>query len=261
MAHFYGTANESHYETEYKKLSPLGKAEIILFVLLVIGAIVAGLFGKWNIMIITIGIICIFVDVMVRTIFHTKNKVLLIFVFLGILALLVGILWCIGGTGWGIISALAMPAVIWFMVGIICTVCAIKMISKRKKCSLEVTADCEMGDVRRLNLFRFDDINDNGSINSNRDTLFKPMFHYFVDGQEYFVLSNVYYGDLNTGFKEGSKVKLYVNPNNPTELQPQNSGSASLLVMGIIGLLAGIIFSVAYVVLFLLGMFTQFLYL
>ena len=121
----------------------------------------------------------------------------------------------------------------------------VNFVRKMKEYSITVEAECEMVDVKKINLFRFDDFPNmpyTDSINTN--TLYKPGFHYFINGQEYFTESTVYYGDLNRGFVEGNRVMLKVNPDNPHDILPINADSSfanMAMVMGIFWLVAGII--------------------
>ena len=114
-----------------------------------------------------------------------------------------------------------------------------------KTYSISVEAVCEMVDVRKTNLFAFDDlVEDYYMAPINANTIYKPGFHYTVNGKEYFTESTVYYGDLNKGFEEGSKVQLKVNPDNPHEILPVKVDATIgnlALIMGIFWIIAGII--------------------
>ena len=135
-----------------------------------------------------------------------------------------------------------------FGVAIICFKIRKKLVRKQKTYSLKVEAICEIVDVKRMRIY------DVGDTTLDPRTMLKPAFHYVIDGKEYFTESTAYYGNLNEGFKEGAKVLLQVNPDNPHEMLPTNedaSVSRMTLVMGISWIIGGLIGIVFFVLMLL----------
>lgn len=241
---FYGGALEEHYEKDLKKFRARDWVMLVIVGALVLSAILSGILSHWGIMVVLIGVVCCLSNVLVRVVFDKKSKLTFVFVSLGILAIIAGII--IEAEMWEAFQyyVVFIFMLISFAVTAICFGIKIRNSRKIKMYSLEVVASSEMVDVRNINLFKFDDrphSNYTSPINDN--TLYKPGFHYVVNGQEYFTPSEIYYGDLNKGFVEGNNVHLKVNPDNPTEILPVDADSSlanMAMVMGICWLLAGI---------------------
>lgn len=239
--HFYGAATNEHYEKETKNFRPIDWITVCAYFGIAIGAVVAGFMGHWGVMIMIIGLLACLSPVLLRIVFGAKSKYLLIFVLLGIAAIIAGII--VENELWDALQYLILIAftLISFSVTVICFIIKGKESSKMRKYSQSVEAVCEMVDVRRLNLFAYDDIIHNYTSPANANTIYKPGFRYVVNGTEYFTESTVYYGDLNTGFREGNKVLLKVNPENPNEIQPADKTVGNMaLVMGICWIFGGI---------------------
>ena len=242
---FYGVAVHDTYEKETKDFTTADKIVVGIMIVLALTAIVFGFLRQWGIMVIFIGLVAIMGYFMIKIMFGVKNKVSLIFVALGILAIIAGII--VAAELWDIFPYYIVFVYVFisFFVAILCISIKVKGDRKKREYSLCVEAVCEMIDIKRINLFTFDDIVKapyNAPINSN--TIYKPGFHYFVNGQEYFAESSVYYGNRNTEFMEGNRVTLKVNPNNPYEIMPleaDNSTANMLMIMGIFWLFAGLV--------------------
>lgn len=243
--HFYGGATHEHYEKDVKDFTASDKVVVSIMFAVVVLAIGAGFLNRWGIMVALIGAFFCMPYIAVGAIWNVRSKATLIFVALGILLIGAGI---IVETGmWDIFQYYATGSYIFISlgVGIICMKIAIGNFRKLKQYSLEVEALCEIVDVQKLNLFTFDDrIKNPYNAPINANIICKPGFHYCVNGNEYYTESTIYYGDLNTGFAEGSKVKLKVNPDNPYEILPANEGNGigtMAMVMGICWIVAGIV--------------------
>ncbi len=241
---FYGGAVEEHYEKDLKKFRPRDWVALSILGVLIISAFVSGILSHVGITVVIIGAIFCYLFILVRVIFDKKSSLLLIFIALGILAVGAGII--VEAELWDVFQyyVVFLFMFVAFAVGVICLRIKVKTARKMRTYSLEVTASSEMVDIRRINLGRFDDLSGT-SYNSpiNRTEIYKPGFHYVVNGQEYFTPSEVYYGDLNKGFVEGNNVRLKVNPDNPTEILPVDADSSlanMAMVMGMCWLLAGI---------------------
>lgn len=252
--HFYGYGVEEHYEKDIKDFTLADKMVAVLFFLMILATIILGFCGNWGFMIIMIGADLVMMDVMVRVLFHAKNFVMRIFSTIGILTIIAGILVKTGRISWVILYGIIVYFVFCFGAGILCIYLAIRKNKKIKEYSLNVEAVCEIVDEKVLNIFRYDDVMEhqiNHSMNVN--TIQKPAFHYYVNGMEYFTESTVYYGDLNSGFEEGQKVMLRVNPANPNEILPKNENSAMEMGMGISWLVIGVVCVVILAILGMLG--------
>lgn len=243
--HFYGCAYEEHYEKKIKDFTPLDWVLVSILGIIVLAAVVSGFLGHIGILIVLIGVVACMFELLVRTVFHKKSKITWIFVVLGIMAIIAGIM-----VEWKLWTVLQHYVVIIYMiiafgVGGFCVFIKINNTKKMKTYSISVEAVCEMVDVRKTNLFAFDDlVEDYYMAPINANTIYKPGFHYTVNGKEYFTESTVYYGDLNKGFEEGSKVQLKVNPDNPHEILPVKVDATIgnlALIMGIFWIIAGII--------------------
>lgn len=243
--HFYGSAISEHYEKKIKDFVARDWVVVGIFIAIVIGVIASVVSRHWGFMIICLGLFASSMDVAVRVIFNSRSKVTSIFVVIGILAIIAGAI--IEADLWNIFPYYICFCLILFAfgVGVICTMLKVNFVRKMKEYSITVEAECEMVDVKKINLFRFDDLpNMPYTASINKNTLYKPGFHYVINGQEYFTESTVYYGDLNRGFVEGNRVMLKVNPDNPHDILPINADSSfanMAMVMGIFWLVAGII--------------------
>ena len=243
--HFYGSAYEEHYEKKLKDFTFLDWVLVSIFWLCVLAAVVAGFCGHIGIMVAILGVVLSMFDLLIRKVFCKKSKITWIFVVLGILAIIAGII--VETEQFSVFQyyVVFMYMVIAFGVGFFCVHLKINNARKLKAYSLSVEAVCEMVDEKRINLFAFDDlVQSNYRAPINENTIYKPGFHYSVAGKEYFTESTVYYGDLNKGFKEGEKVQLKVNPDNPIEILPVNFDETignMALIMGIFWIVAGMV--------------------
>ena len=242
--HFYGVAINEHYE---KKISDFESRDWVVvgaLIAIALGVIASMVTRHWGFMIICFGLFACSMDVTARVVFCKRSRVTPFFVVLGILTIIAGII--VEAGLWNLFPYYICFCwtVIALGVGIICTMIKVNFVRKVKAYTISVEADCEMVDVKKVNLFRFDDLTENpynAPINDN--TIFKPGFHYYVNGKEYFTESTVYYGDLNKGFMEGNRVTLKVNPDNPNDILPisVDSSVANMgLIMGIFWILGGI---------------------
>lgn len=243
--HFYGSAYEEHYEKKLKDFTALDWILVSFFGAIALTAVVAGILKHFGVMTALLGVDACMGDLLIHTVFRKKSKVAWIFIVLGIMAIIAGII--VELKLWHVFQyyVVLMYMVIAFGVGFFCVFIKINNSRKMKAYSLSVEADCEMVDVRQINLFAFDDLlKENYLAPINANTIYKPGFHYTVNGQEYFTESTVYYGDLNKGFEEGKKVLLRVNPQNPLEILPVNADASvgnMAMIMGIFWILAGIV--------------------
>lgn len=231
--HFYGEAYEEHYEKELKDFTPVDWATSIVYLLIIISAVVFGFLNNWGLMVIMAGVVVCMLHVFILIVMKVNNKILRYFFLLGLLVIIAGVITCTEHYEYLVLYIIALYLLISFGVGILCLNLAKKKRKKIREYALSVEAKCELVDVKKINLFRFDDIHlsINNPINDN--VLNKPAFHYFVNGQEYYTESEVYYGDMNVGFEDGARVILRVNPNNPTDVLPKNVGTFLETVMGI----------------------------
>lgn len=252
--HFYGTAYEEHYEKNLKDFTFTDWVITALWGIIIIGAIVMGFKDQWGVMTILVGIAVIMMDVMLRCVIKKKSKVLIIFDLIGVAVIIGGMITLLENVKLLIAFAVALYIVVCFGVGILCMTLAVKKNKKIKMYSLLVEALCETVDVKRINLFKFDDrVDDQYNHPLNDNELYKPAFHYFVNGEEYFTASNVYYGDLNKDYIEGKRVVLRVNPNNPSEILPKNESAAMETLMGVSWLVIGVICSLVIGILLAAG--------
>ncbi len=242
--HFYGSAYEEHYEKKIEDFTPLDWLLVSIFWVIVLAAVISAFFSHVGIMILLLGVNACMGDLILRKVFNKKSKVIWIFSVLGIMAIIAGII--VEGKLWSVFQyyVVIMYMIIAFGVGGICVFIKINNMKKLKTYSLSVEAVCEMVDVQKINLFAFDDlIKDYYMAPINANVVYKPGFHYIVNGKEYFTESTVYYGDLNKGFEEGKKVLIKINPDNPNEILPVNVDGTignMALIMGIFWGLAGI---------------------
>lgn len=253
--HFYGYAYEEHGEKEIKDFTPIDWIIIITFFGMILAAVVMGFMNLWGIMVILVGTSICLIHAIARVVVGLKNKITPWFCALGCMTIIGGIITATGHYEYLFLYGMIVYVIVAFFVGILCLYLAFNKRRKRREYSLLVEAECELVDEKRMNLFRFDDIVKNPydhPINDN--VLRKPGFHYWVNGQEYFVESTVYYGDLNKGFEEGNKVTLRVNPKNPTEILPENVGTAMETIMGVFWIVAGIVVIVIMMLGYLLGL-------
>lgn len=243
--------SDEHYEKKISDFEPKDWVAVSILIAIALGVIASIVSRHWGFLVICFGLFAASMDVVVRVVFNKRSKVTPFFVVLGILTIIAGAIMEAGL--WNIFPYFICfcLTVVAFGVGIICTMMKVNFVRKVKAYTISVEADCEMVDVKKTNLFRFDDLAENpynAPINDN--TIFKPGFHYYVNGKEYFTESTVYYGDLNKGFMEGKRVTLKVNPDNPNDILPisVDSSVANMgLVMGIFWNIAGIIGIVVFI--------------
>lgn len=238
--HFYGEAYETHYEKEIKDFTVADWTTSIIYLLIIISAVVFGFLNQWGLMVIMIGVAVCMLHIFTLIVLKVNNIIMKLFFVIGLFVIIAGVITCTGRYDYLYLYAIVLYLIIAFGVGILCLNLAKKKRDKIKEYTLSVEAECEIVDVKRINLFRFDDIMTNPNHPMNDNTLRKPAFHYFVNGLEYYTESEVYYGDMNTGFEEGARVTLRVNPKNPTEVLPQNVGTALEMIMGISWIVIGI---------------------
>ena len=232
--HFYGEVHEEHYEKEIKDFTPVDWATSIVYLLIIISAVVLGFLNNWGLMVIMVGVAVCMLHVFMLIVMKVNNKIVRYFFLLGLLVIIAGVITCTEHYEYLELYIITLYLLISFGVGILCLNLARKKRKKICEYTLSVEAECELVDVKKINLFLFDDIHSspyNNPINDN--VLKKPAFHYFVNGQEYYTESEVYYGDMNVGFEDGARVTLRVNPNNPTDVLPKNVGTFLEMVMGI----------------------------
>lgn len=255
--HFDGQALEEHYEKELKDFRPIDWAMLFLLFAPVVAAVVMGFMQKWGIMVILAGCFICMIHIFLLVVFGVRNKIMLGFFCLGIAVIIGGIITATENYNLLVLYGVFIYILVSFGVGFLCLYLAAKKRRKIKEYTLLVEADCELVDVKKINMFRFDDIVKNSYDHSlNDNTLTKPGFHYFVNGEEYFTESTVYYGDLNTDYVEGAKVTLRVNPNNPTDILPKNEGAGLEMIMGISWVVIGIISLAVIVILWMTGILT-----
>lgn len=242
--HFYGSAVSEHYEKKPKDFKPVDWIMVALLSIICIAAVASGFMRRWGLMVVFIGVAACMLHVLLRVMFKAKNKVTIVFTVLGILAIIAGIL--LEADKWDVLPCyfVFVYMIVAFSVGIICVGIKRSTSRKMKEYSLSVEATCEQVEVKKINLFKSDDLSPmyNAPINSN--TIYRPAFHYFVDGKEYYTRSEVYYGDLNEGFREGDKITLRVDPNDPGKVLPAKvDGTVGNMaaVMGVFWLVAGIV--------------------
>lgn len=241
--HFYGSAYEEHYEKKIEDFTLLDWVIVSVFFGVVLAAVIFGFLGHIGMMIVLIGVDTSIIDFLVRKVFRKKSKVTVIFVILGIMAIIAGCI--VEGKLWNIFQyyVVFMYMVVAFGVGFFLVNIKINNTKKMRKYSISTEAVCEMVDVRKINLFSFDDlVKESYLAPINENTIYKPGFHYTVDKKEYFTESTVYYGDLNKGFEEGRKVTIKVNPDNPHEILPINVDASignMAMTMGIFWIFAG----------------------
>lgn len=245
--HFYGEAYEAHYEKEIKDFTPADWAVSIVYLLIILAAVVFGFCQEWGPMVIMVGAAVCMLHYFLLIVFRANNKVTQLFFLIGLLVMIGGAITCTGSyevlTLYGFFLYLAVA----FGIGIFCLYLAHRKHRKIREYTLSVEAECEIVDVKRINLFRFDDINTSPNNPINDNTLTRPAFHYYVNGQEYYTESEVYYGDMNTGFTEGAKLTLRVNPHNPTDILPKNVGASLEIIMGVSWIVIGAITVIVFV--------------
>lgn len=254
--HFYGEAYESHYEKELKDFTPVDWATSIVYLLIIISAVVFGFLNNWGLMVIMAGVAVCMLHVFMLIVMKVNYKIVRYFFLLGLLVIIAGVITCTEHYEYLELYIIALYLLISFGVGILCLNLARKKRKKICEYTLSVEAECELVDVKEINLFRFDDIHSssyNNPINDN--VLNKPAFHYFVNGQEYYTESEVYYGDMNVGFEDGARVTLRVNPNNPTDVLPKNVGTFLEMVMGIGWIAIAVIVIIVLGICYYLGVF------
>lgn len=258
--HFYGEAYEAHYEKEIKDFTAVDWITSIVYLLIIISAVVFGFLNRWGLMVIMIGVALCMLHIFMLIVMKADNKIVRLFFVLGILVIIGGIITCTEHYEYLEIYVIAIYLLISLGVGIFCLNLAKKKRNKMKEYTLSVEAECELVDVKKINLFRFDDIHSSPNNPINDNILMKPAFHYFVNGQEYYTESEVYYGDMNTGFENGAKLTLRVNPNNPAEVLPKNVGTSMETIMGIFWIAMDVIVIVALGICYFFGIFDGIMY-
>lgn len=251
--HFYGEAYNETYAKDIKDLTPIDWFVLLSFLGIIIGAVVMGFLQLWGIMVMLIGVFFLMFDVILHVIMHGKNKIMLIFDAVGLIVICFGVVVHMELTNLLIPMIISVYLLICFGLGISFLVYASKKKKKMKEYSLTVEAVCETVDVRRTNLFKFDDIAQNYHSSINDNDLYKPGFHFWVDGFEYFVESTVYYGDLNKGYKDGNKIRLKVKPSDPTQVLPADANVVMELIMGVSWTLIGVVCATVIAVLYFVG--------
>ena len=258
MAKFYGVATHEHYEKDAEDLTKLDKV-VVGIGLGCFGAAFVFIFLDYiGLAIVMFGVFFCMIHLMAYVAFRAKSAALLVFDAIGVAAIIAGVLLMAGLTTifeYYLTFGLALG---FILAGCVTLFIFIRDSRKRKAYSLSVEAVCEIVDSRRLNVFN--SVNGTNSYSPvEMSTIYKPGFHYVVNGQEYFTESTVYYGDLNDGFQEGNHVMLRVNPNQPNEVLPANlklTGELMELVIGF-GLLLPGIAMVVFTILRLCGMDIQ----
>lgn len=258
--HFYGEAYEAHYEKEIKDFTPVDWVTSIVYLLIILAAVVFGFLQKWGLMVIMVGVAVCMLHIFLLIVMKVNNIIVRYFFLLGIIVIIGGLITCTGHYGYLEIYGIALYLLISFGVGILCLNLAKKKRKKIKEYTLTVEAECEIADVKKINLFRFDDINSSPNNPINDNILTKPAFHYYVNGQEYYTESEVYYGDMNVGFEEGARVTLRVNPKNPTEVLPKGVSTSMEMIMGISWIAIGILVIIILAACYFLGVFDSIMY-
>ena len=259
MPYFKGTAYVENYQKDVKHFTFADWVVTVFFGVLIIATIVMGILQYWGIMIMLLGTDIIMIDVMVRTLMGTKSRLLPYFDAAAVFVIIAGLILVTGHGEWMVLYGFCMAALVWLFVGVICLKLGLRKKKKIGEFTQIVTAECEPVDVRKTNLFAFDDIRESYFAPTNENTIFKPGFHYFVNGTEYFSESTVYYGNGNVGYIEGEKVELRVNPKNPAEILPKNENAFMEMAMGISGIIAAVIWIVVIIVMLKLGVFAKFM--
>lgn len=253
--HFYGEAYEAHYEKELKDFTPVDWITSIVYLLIIISAVVFGFLNRWGLMVIMVGVAVCMLHIFSLIVMKANNKIVRYFFILGVLVIIAGAITCTGHYEYLELYVIALYLLISFGVGILCLNLAKKKRRKIREYTMSVDAECEIVDEKKINLFRFDDIHSSPNNPINDNSLKKPAFHYFVNGQEYYTESEVYYGDMNVGFEDGAKVTLRVNPNNPRDILPKNVGTFLEMVMGIGWIAIAVIVTIVLGVCYYLGVF------
>lgn len=250
--HFFGSSIQEHAEKDVKDTKPIDWVIFSSFFILFIGAFIA--FFTLHIVtgIIMIGLFFMMFDVAARVIFNLKSKITPIFSGIGLLIILGGVLISIFGFWILMPYVFLCMAFVWLAIGIFCWSLGSKKRALRRRYSLEVEAECSIVDTGKVKVFR------NQMEPVKRDhyaTVNKPAFHYYVNGSEYFVESEVYYGDLNKDIKEGAKVKIFVDPSSPENFIPVSDDSVMETFMGVFGIVLGGGMLIAFSILMFLGIF------
>lgn len=252
---FYGEAYEEHYEKEIKDFTPADWAVSIVYLAVIIAAVIFGFMQNWGLMVIMAGVAVCMLYIFMMVVFGVKNKIVQLFFLIGIFVIIGGLITLSGYYEYLILYAVFIYLTVAFGVGFFCLYLAKKKNDKIREYSLSVEADCEYADVKKINLFRFDDIISNPYNPMNDNELTKPAFHYYAHGKEYYTESEVYYGNANRGYEEGSKVVLRVNPDNPTEILPQNENASMEIILGVSWIVIGIVTITILAVSYILGVF------
>lgn len=254
---FWGTAVEEHYEKEIKDFNGLDWFLFTIFWGMIIVAVILGFNGMPHAAGICACLDVIMIHVMIRVMSKQKSVVTPHFVVLGILAIAVILAnYIFGNDKMAIIVAIAFEFIA-FYVGILCVSIAVRKKRKMREYSLMVEAECHTVDERQLNAFHL-----NQSMHTGIDSasygggsmIYKPAFHYFVNGQEYFTESTVYYGNMNSGYTEGQRIWLRVNPNNPRDILPKNADTFVESLVGWMWIGIGVAAGIMYIVLAMNGM-------
>ncbi len=157
-----------------------------------------------------------------------KNPILLLFVTIGILIEIAGLLLKFSTTEIVIYYISITLAIIYLLIGIISLIVGYKRKRENKKCTVMVEAICSKIDVKSINTFAFDDIVKHNYFSElNKDQLIKPTFKYIYNGKEY-EESYDRYIPLNS-YRINEKENIYINPNKPNVFAFTNSHKIILL--------------------------------
>ena len=129
--HLYGGSCEEHYEKEVKDFTPTDWVLVSTFWVFVLVAVITGFLGHIGYTIEFIGVAACMVDILTQMVFHKKSKITKVFVVLGIMAIIAGMI--VAKQLWDIFQyyVVIMYMVIAFGVAFICFF--LKMDSVRKK--------------------------------------------------------------------------------------------------------------------------------
>lgn len=239
-SHFYGNSYGEHYEKDVKDFTTSDWIVTGIFFAAILAVFITMLLQAWGLVIISFSVIVAMIDVMLRVIFHTKSKIMYIFDVLAGIACVGGIIVMTGNMKWIITYVIITVVLVYLGVGVLFSVLAISKSKKIEACTLAVEARCEIVEIRDDNML----IQHSGNVNRSYESssyeeqtkkavLVRPSFHYFVNDKEYYTESKVYYGDLNKGFSEGARVCILVNPEDPTQILPQNMNATIEIVLAI----------------------------
>ncbi len=135
--HFYGSAVSEHYEKDIKDLTPLDWVLVVIFFAFGIGAFVLGFMKHFGIMVALLGAAACMGYPILRVVFQKKHVATLIFIVLGILAIIAGFI--VEAERWDIFPyyVVSVFMLIAFGVAVICIRIKVKNSQKLKAYSLE----------------------------------------------------------------------------------------------------------------------------